>query len=43
MNITEKNKNRNTTLRKMKQSLAEISLEGVMGWLRGNLLLVLTF
>ena len=27
----------------MKQSLPEISLEGVMGWLRENLLLVLTF
>ena len=43
MNITEKNKNRNTTLEKMNQSLPEISREGVMGWLRKNLLLVLTF
>ena len=27
----------------MKQSLPEISLEGMMAWLRENLLLVLTF
>ena len=28
---------------RMKQSLPEISLEGMMGWLKENLLLVLTF